>query len=59
MDFKEDIIKRFASSANTDQHGDVEVQGGELPDDGQDDDNDVRDLKNHIEHCFGFVVSKT
>lgn len=36
MDFKEDIIKRFVSSANTDQHSDVEIQGRELPDDGQD-----------------------
>lgn len=41
--FREDLLKRFASSSNTD----VEVQDGErcTTDDGR-DDNDVRDLPN-------------
>lgn len=57
-DFKEDIIKRFVSSANTDQHSDVEIQDRELPDDGQDDDNDVRVLPNHIEKMLALLFLK-
>lgn len=48
--FKEDLLKGYASSSNTDDYSDVDVQDGELSitDDGQ-DDNDVRDLTNLIE----------
>lgn len=51
QDFKEDLLKGYASSSNTDDYSDVDVQDGELSinDDGR-DDNYVRDLPNLIEN---------
>ncbi|KAF3837730.1 hypothetical protein F7725_009498 [Dissostichus mawsoni] len=58
QDFKEDLLKRYASCSNTDDNSDVDVQDGELSitDDGQ--DNDVRDLPNVIENNLALLFLK-
>lgn len=58
QDFK-DLLKRYASSSNTDNYRDVDVQDGELSitDDGR-DDNDVRDLPNLIEKHLALLFLK-
>lgn len=58
-DFKEDLLKRYASSSNTDDYTDVDFQDGKLPftDNGQ-VDYDVRDLPNLIEKNLALLFLK-
>ena len=56
QDFKEDLLKRYASSSNTDDYSDVDIQDGELSiTDGRDD---VRDLPNLIEKKLALLFLK-
>ena len=47
QDFKEDLLKRYASSSNTDDYSDVDIQDGELSITDGRDDNDMRSTKPH------------
>ena len=57
QDFKDDVLKKYASSSNADGHSDMEVQDVEISmtDDG---DDDIKELQNLLEKRLALLFLK-